>query len=98
MDWFLYDGEACLFIKKETLTQVFSCEFCETFKNTFLPEDLQAGNISFIEGTYQRFILVLYFDSPDIFFVAIFIIDFLDVSSDFFFSLPRRFTKYSIFN
>ena len=23
------------FIKKETLTQVFSCEFCETFKNTF---------------------------------------------------------------
>ena len=26
---------ACNFIKKETLTQVFSCEFCETFKNTF---------------------------------------------------------------
>ena len=23
------------FIKKETLTQVFSCEFCEIFKNTF---------------------------------------------------------------
>ena len=24
---------ACNFIKKETLAQVFSCEFCETFKN-----------------------------------------------------------------
>ena len=26
---------ACNFIKKETLAQVFSCEFCETLKNTF---------------------------------------------------------------
>ena len=26
---------ACNFIKKETLAQVFSCEFCEIFKNTF---------------------------------------------------------------
>ena len=28
-------GAACNFIKKETLTQVFSCEFCEISKNTF---------------------------------------------------------------
>ena len=28
-------GGACNFIKKETLTQVFSCEFCEISKNTF---------------------------------------------------------------
>ena len=27
--------EACNFIKKETLTKVFSSEFCEVFKNTF---------------------------------------------------------------
>ena len=27
--------EACNFIKKETLTQVFSCEFYEIYKNTF---------------------------------------------------------------
>ena len=27
--------EACNFIKKETLAQVFSCEVCETSKNTF---------------------------------------------------------------
>ena len=28
-------AEACNFIKKETLAQVFSCEFCEISKNTF---------------------------------------------------------------
>ena len=27
--------EACNFIKKETLAQVLSCEFCEIYKNTF---------------------------------------------------------------
>ena len=27
-------GDTCNFIKKETLAQVFSCEFCEIFKNT----------------------------------------------------------------
>ena len=32
--------EACIFIKKETLAKVFSCEFCETFKNTFFTEQL----------------------------------------------------------
>ena len=29
-------GQTCTFIKKETLAQVFSCEFCEISKNTFL--------------------------------------------------------------
>ena len=28
-------GPACNFIKKETLAQVFSCEFCQISKNTF---------------------------------------------------------------
>ena len=27
--------QACIFIKKETLAQVFTCEFCEISKNTF---------------------------------------------------------------
>ena len=30
------------FIKKESLTQVFSCEFCEISKNTFFTEHLLA--------------------------------------------------------
>ena len=32
--------EACNFIKKEILAQVFSCEFCEISKNTFFTEHL----------------------------------------------------------
>ena len=33
-------GQACSFIKKETLTQVFACEFCKISKNTFFTEHL----------------------------------------------------------
>ena len=33
--------ESLFFIKKETLTQVFSCEFCEISKNTFSTQHLQ---------------------------------------------------------
>ena len=33
--------KACSFIKKETLAQVFSCEFCETSQNTFSTEHFQ---------------------------------------------------------
>ena len=32
--------EACNFIKKETLAQVFSCEFCEISKSTFFTDHL----------------------------------------------------------
>ena len=34
-------GASCNFIKKETLVQVFSGEFCEISKNTFFIEHLQ---------------------------------------------------------
>ena len=34
-------GSACSFIKKETLAQAFSCEFCEIFKSIFLIEHLR---------------------------------------------------------
>ena len=33
----------CNFIEKETLAQVFSCEFCEISKNAFLTEHLQTA-------------------------------------------------------
>ena len=35
------DLRACNFIKKETLTQVFSCEFCRNFINTIFTEHLR---------------------------------------------------------
>ena len=34
--------ETCNFIKKETLAEVFSCEFCEISNNTFFKEHLRA--------------------------------------------------------
>ena len=39
--------EACKFIKKKTLVQVFSCEFCEVFRNNVFTEHLRvtASNI-----------------------------------------------------
>ena len=38
---FLIKLQACNFIKKETLAQVFSYEFCEISKNTFFTEHLR---------------------------------------------------------
>ena len=34
--------QACSFIKKETLAQVLSCEFCQISKNIFFTEHLWA--------------------------------------------------------
>ena len=78
---------------KKTLAQVFSCEFCEVFlQNTLrqlllhlLQNTTLIYYISFIEGTYQRFILVLYFNTPKNFLVALFILVFLDISSGIYF-------------
>ena len=43
--------KACNFIKKVTLAQVFSCEFCKIFKNTYSTEQLQttASGRSFLQ-------------------------------------------------
>ena len=38
------EPQACNFIKKEALTQMFSCEFCEISKNTFFIEHLLTTN------------------------------------------------------
>ena len=37
----LYNTQARNFMKKETLAQVFSCEFCKISKNTFFTEHLR---------------------------------------------------------
>ena len=48
--------EACNFIKKETLANVFSCEFCEITKNTFFTEHLwtAASLITDIRKSWQN--------------------------------------------
>ena len=37
----LFFSKVCNYITKEILAQVFSCEFCQIFKNTFFIENLQ---------------------------------------------------------
>ena len=50
---------ACNFIKKETLAHVFSCEFCEIFKNAFCTEHLcttasESSNTKYLESSKRR--------------------------------------------
>ena len=40
-------AEACSFFKKDTPTQIFSCEFREIFKSTFFTEHLQTTSFGF---------------------------------------------------
>ena len=42
--------QACSFIKKESVAQVFSCEFCEIFKNTFFTEHLRTTYSESVEN------------------------------------------------
>ena len=44
--------KACIFIWKETSTQVFFCEYCEIFKNSIFIEDL-------FSKTFQNFYLMI---------------------------------------
>ena len=39
-DYLVNYAEVCHFFKKEILAQMFSCEFCEIFKNTIFTEHL----------------------------------------------------------
>ena len=61
--------ETCNFIKKETLAQVFSCEFCKISKNTFYYKtplvaasellDLSIEILTFITRTGEHILLEL---------------------------------------
>ena len=46
------ESQACNFIKKETMAQVFSCEFCEIFESTIFKEHLRATTSQ--HGTSNR--------------------------------------------
>ena len=52
-------------IKKETLAQVFSCNFCEIFKNTFFTEHLWW----LLLGYFQKSYIIETFFLPTILFV-----------------------------
>ena len=46
-------ASACNFITKETMAQVFSCEFCETYKNTFSLDLTTAKHYSPQKGKFS---------------------------------------------
>ena len=53
--------QACNFIKKEILAQVFSCEFYEISKNIFFTEHLSATALEYViianfEQTYFQYL------------------------------------------
>ena len=49
-------AEACNFIKKESLAQVFSCEFCEISKNTFFHRTpLVAASVYYLRKKLSKF-------------------------------------------
>ena len=56
----ILDDTACNVIKRETLAQVFFCEFCEVFKNTIFTEHLLKTASEFTyESVYKIYIIKL---------------------------------------
>ena len=51
-------NKGCNFIKKETLAQVFSCEFCEISKHTLFTEHLWTTASDFICGLLFIFSII----------------------------------------
>ena len=54
------DLKACNFIKKENPTPVFSCEYCDIFKNSYFEQHLETAAYAFpcfFEGNKSKFIV-----------------------------------------
>ena len=53
-------GQACNFIKKDSLAQVFSCDFCEISKNTFFTKHIQTTASKVINRKFNTHIIYCY--------------------------------------
>ena len=53
--------QACNFIKKEALAQVFSCEFCKIVQNTFFTEHILATASAHVMCTCNELTIISYF-------------------------------------
>ena len=47
-------AETCNFIKQEALAQVFSCEFCEIFKNIISADHIRATASEEVENAFKE--------------------------------------------
>ena len=69
-------ASACTFIDKETLAQVFSCEFCEIYKNTFFTEHFQeTDSVPYLELSPASLMELFWKDSFYLFSQKRFIVD-----------------------
>ena len=50
----IFRPQACNFVKKQTLAEVFSCEFCEISKNTFFTEHLCATASKYMINNHDK--------------------------------------------
>ena len=68
-------ASTCSSFKKETLVQVFSCEFCEIFKNTLFTEHIGATTSAIRKYSNKTIVFLLFnsftFTSFNIFIVLI---------------------------
>ena len=64
-------GLACNFIKKETLAQVFSCEFCEICKNTFFDKHLQMTAFFLLLHSLVKLVALSLMIQPPIFIKSV---------------------------
>ena len=78
--------KACNFIKKETLAQMFSCEFCEISKNTFFTEHVWA-TASVLIRLRQQLLLKIFIKKETL--VQVFSCEFYEIfKSNFFHGTP----------
>ena len=85
--FYIENPQACNFIKKETLAEVFSCEFCRISKNTFFTEHLwtialESLNSCWVPTTYKILVDKLYL---------------VEVTNQFCFENEHRFSIFRLF-
>ena len=98
--------QACNFIKKETSSQVFSCQFCEICKNIFFIEHLRwllLPTLKPLDSLRQlcRWIsklVTVYFISTFLVLVGIFMIIFGEHKLSFYISIALWLRRYDVFD
>ena len=65
-------SSACNFIKKETLVQVFSCEFCDISKNTYSYRTPLVAASQWCNQVYVKFVSIVNFILRQTFFLKLY--------------------------
>ena len=98
--------QACNVIKKEALSQVFSCQFCEIFKNLFFIEHLRwplLPTLKPLDSQRQLCkwiskLVTVYFISTFLVLVGIFMFIFGEHKLSFYISIAMWWRRYDVFD